>query len=157
MNRKGEFRVQPTKVDIKYGCSNVQKLINKIMIGGKKVLASKIVYNALARLEKDFEDQKGSEILLTALDLIKPSVYLRSKRVASRVYHVPIPIDATRAMKRALLWLVKGARRKKFNTIEERLYREILDIVKEKKGESLRIREDYHRVAKENEAFIHYV
>lgn len=157
MNRKKNFEIRQSPKDLKYNSPYVGKLINKVMMGGKKSLAMSIVYAVLAKLEKTLESENGSELLGAALEVVKPTVYLRSKRIASRVYHVPIGISEDRAIKKAILWIVKGARKRKDHKFEQKLYYELLEILKDKKGESMKIKENYHRVAKDNEAFMHYV
>ena len=162
MNRSGKFRVIKIQGDPKYNCQLVHKIINKVMIHGHKQKAAKIVYKALEILEDYYEGNEnagnGSKILATAINKIKPKILLRPKKIASRIYRVPVSITPEIAIRKSTMWLIYGTReRKTEKTFVQKLFNEIKDIIDSDKGESLKKQANYHRVAKENEAFVHYI
>ena len=160
MNRKKKYNKRPDKLDIKYNSIIINKIICKVMVGGIKSRASTIVYNCLEKLvtlfSKENKDITAVQIVDNIINTIKPKVYLRSKRIAAKVYKIPIPITPEKAASRAIIWLINCARKRTEYGFENKLYSEIVDILKEGKGLSIKQRDDYHRIAKENEAFVHY-
>ena len=175
MNRSGKFTVIKIIGDPKYNCTNVHKFINKVMLHGRKQQAAKIVYKVLEMLEKYYKQKNvknnensdsqskqykvtGPEILNEAVQFVKPKVLLRKKKIASKIFQVPLAISETAACKKALQWIVKGSRsRQSEKTYVLKLYNEFINIIDEEKGEAIKKKLNYHRIAKENEAFVHYV
>ena len=167
MNRSGNYRVINIVGEPRYNSFLLHKIINKTMLHGRKQKAANIVYKVLERLKeycvknnrKD-DDNVLSEmhIIETVINKIQPKVFLRKKDIASKTIMVPISISENSAIKRAIAWLVQGSRlrttEKKF---EDKLFAEIIEVYEEEKGESIKKRNNYHRIAKDNEAFVHYV
>jgi len=141
-------------LDPVYGSVQVQQLINKIMLDGKKSTAEKIAYDALSFVE----ERTGSNpvtILNNALDNIRPRLEVRSRRVGGATYQVPVEVPPRRANTLALRGLVHFARGRREKTMGRRLAGEILD-AKDNVGASVKRRDDTHRMAEANRAFAHY-
>ena len=144
MSRKGPSKKHQLLPDPIYGSTVVAQLINKILLDGKKSIAEDIVYSALDMV-KEKTDQEPVAVLKRALDNIRPSLEVRSRRVGGATYQVPVEVKPARANTRA--------RREK--TMAERLANEILD-ASNGLGASVKRREDTHKMAEANKAFAHY-
>ncbi|VAX00142.1 SSU ribosomal protein S7p (S5e) [hydrothermal vent metagenome] len=140
--------------DPKYGSEMLTKFINMLMKHGKKSVAEKVVYGALDVIT---EKSKGDamEVLNEALDNIRPSVEVKSRRVGGATYQVPIEVRAERRTTLAMRWLVDAARTRGEKGMKSRLAGEILE-ASEKRGSAVKKREDTHRMAEANKAFAHY-
>ena len=133
------------------------KFMNMIMFSGKKSVAEQIVYGALNRIA-DRTGKDGSnalELLGQALDNIKPSVEVKSRRVGGATYQVPVEVRATRRETLAMRWTIEAARKRSEKTMALRLAHELLDAA-ENRGSAVKKREDAHRMAEANKAFAHY-
>jgi small subunit ribosomal protein S7 len=133
------------------------KFMNMIMFSGKKSVAEQIVYGALDRIA-DRTGKDGSnalELLGQALDNIKPSVEVKSRRVGGATYQVPVEVRATRRETLAMRWTIEAARKRSEKTMALRLAHELLDAA-ENRGSAVKKREDAHRMAEANKAFAHY-
>ena len=131
--------------------------MNMIMFSGKKSVAEQIVYGALDRIS-DRTGKDGSnalELLGQALDNIKPSVEVKSRRVGGATYQVPVEVRATRRETLAMRWTIEAARKRSEKTMALRLAHELLDAA-ENRGSAVKKREDAHRMAEANKAFAHY-
>ena len=127
------------------------------MFSGKKSVAEQIVYGALDRIA-DRTGKDGSnalELLGQALDNIKPSVEVKSRRVGGATYQVPVEVRATRRETLAMRWTIEAARKRSEKTMALRLAHELLDAA-ENRGSAVKKREDAHRMAEANKAFAHY-
>ncbi|GAB3041484.1 30S ribosomal protein S7 [Sediminivirga luteola] len=154
MPRKGPAPKRPLVVDPVYGSPVVTQLINKILLDGKRSTAERIVYRALEGVrEKSSSDPVV--VLKKALDNIRPSLEVRSRRVGGATYQVPVEVRAVRATTLALRWLVGYARQRREKTMTERLQNEILD-ASNGLGAAVKRREDTHKMAESNRAFAHY-
>ena len=154
MPRKGPAPKRQLVVDPVYGSPIVTQLINKILLDGKKTVAEGIVYGALeGAREKNGQDPVGT--LKKALDNIRPSLEVRSRRVGGATYQVPIEVKPGRSTTLALRWLVSYSRARRENTMTERLMNEILD-ASNGLGAAVKRREDTHKMAESNRAFAHY-
>lgn len=154
MPRKGPAPKRPLITDPVYGSPLVTQLINKIMLDGKKSTAERIVYNAMEGVrEKSGQDPVAT--LKRAMDNIRPSLEVRSRRVGGATYPVPIDVRPTRATALALRWLVDYSRQRREKTMTERLMNEILD-ASNGLGAAVKRREDTHKMAESNRAFAHY-
>ncbi|WP_028245921.1 30S ribosomal protein S7 [Pseudoclavibacter soli] len=154
MPRKGPAPKRPVVADPVYGAPVVSQLVNKILLDGKKGLAESIVYSALeGTREKTGEDPVAT--LKKALDNIRPTLEVRSRRVGGSTYQVPVEVKPHRANTLALRWLVTYARLRREKTITERLTNEILD-ASNGLGAAVKRREDTHKMAESNKAFAHY-
>ncbi|MGB3414984.1 MAG: 30S ribosomal protein S7 [Microbacteriaceae bacterium] len=154
MPRKGPITKRPVVADPVYGAQIVSQLVNKILVDGKKGLAESIVYNALQNVAaKSNED--AVTILKKALDNVRPTIEVRSRRVGGSTYQVPVEVKTHRANTLALRWLVSYAKARREKTMTERLTNEILD-ASNGLGAAVKRREDTHKMAESNRAFAHY-
>ncbi|HEX9856219.1 MAG TPA: 30S ribosomal protein S7 [Acidimicrobiia bacterium] len=152
--RRAPAEVKKIEADPVYRSVLVSQVINKVLWRGKKGAARRIVYGAMEIVEK----RTGGEPLQTlkkAVDNIRPQVEVRSRRVGGSSYQVPVEVRARRAQTLAVRWLVEFARRRKENTMAERLANEILDAAN-RTGAAVKRREDVHKMAESNKAFAHY-
>ncbi len=140
--------------DAKYGNSIVAKLINKVMLHGKKATAERIVYDAL-----DLVKQKMHTDPLTVLDqAIKnatPLLQVKSRRVGGATYQVPVEVDAERGLSLAMRWLINYARERSGKSMAEKLAAELMDAA-QGQGATIKKRQDTHKMAEANKAFAHY-
>ncbi|AQX16552.1 30S ribosomal protein S7 [Tessaracoccus lapidicaptus] len=154
MPRKGPAPKRPVLVDPVYGSPLVSQLVSKILLDGKKTVAQSIVYNAL----EGTRTKTGTDPVQTlkrALDNVKPSIEVKSRRVGGATYQVPIEVKPARQNTLAMRWLVSFARARREKTMTERLMNEILD-ASNGLGASVKRREDTHKMAEANRAFAHY-
>jgi small subunit ribosomal protein S7 len=154
MPRKGPAPKRPVVADPVYGSQVVTQLVNKILVQGKKGLAEGIVYGALEGVSAKTA-QEPVEILRKALDNVRPTLEVRSRRVGGSTYQVPVEVKPHRANTLALRWLVSYARSRREKTMTERLTNEILD-ASNGLGAAVKRREDTHKMAESNKAFAHY-
>jgi len=140
--------------DPKFGSQLLAKFMNHVMVHGKKSVAEKIVYGALASVQ---EKGKGEplELFDKALEAIQPMVEVKSRRVGGATYQVPVEVRPSRQVALAMRWLVEFSRKRGEKTMALRLAGEILDAA-EGKGAAVKKREDVHRMAEANKAFSHY-
>ncbi len=154
MPRKGPAPKRPLVVDPVFHSPLVTQLVNKILLDGKKSVAERIVYGAL----EGAQAKTGSDPVVTlkrALDNVKPSLEVRSRRVGGATYQVPVEVRASRSTTLALRWLVNYSRDRREKTMTERLMNEILD-ASNGLGAAVKRREDMHKMAESNKAFAHY-
>ena len=153
MPRKGPAPKRPIVVDPVFNSPLVTQLINKILLDGKRSTAERIVYGALeGTREKNGNDPVAN--LKKALDNIRPSLEVRSRRVGGATYQVPVDVRPARSTTLALRWLVGYARQRREKTMTERLMNEILD-AGNGLGAAVKRREDTHKMAESNKAFAH--
>lgn len=156
--RKSVNFIRPIGVDPIYGSETIQKLINVVMLRGKKNAARKIVYDALdiVTAQKAGGDKdKGLGIFLKSLEQIMPSVEVRARRVGGSVYQVPVEVKLHRKRALAMRWLITAAASRSAKTMGARLAHELLDAY-EGRGTALKKKTDVHRMAEANRAFAHY-
>jgi small subunit ribosomal protein S7 len=152
--RRSAAEVRKVRPDPVYGSVLVSQVVNKVLWKGKKELARSIVYDALSLVER----RRGDDPLNTlkrAIDNIRPSIEVRSRRVGGSSYQVPVEVRPRRANTLAVRWLVEFARRRRENTMAERLANEILDAA-DNTGAAVKRRDDIHKMAESNKAFAHY-
>lgn len=154
MPRKGPAPKRPVIIDPVFGAPVVTQLINKVLLDGKKSTAEAIVYGALEGV-KEKSGQDAVVVLKRALDNIRPALEVKSRRVGGATYQVPVDVRPVRATTLALRWLVDFARKRRENTMTERLMNEILD-ASNGLGAAVKRREDMHKMAESNKAFAHY-
>lgn len=154
MPRKGPARKRPLVNDPVYGSTIVTQLVNRVLVDGKKSVAERIVYGALEGVAEKSE-QDALSVLKRAMDNIRPSLEVRSRRVGGATYQVPVEVKSARATTLALRWLVDYSRQRREKTMTERLTNEILDAANDL-GAAVKRREDTHRMAEANKAFAHY-
>lgn len=154
MPRKGPVRKRPVIGDPVYDSILVTKLINRVLLDGKKSIAQGIVYGALEQVaEKTGQD--ALTVLKRAVDNIRPQLEVKGRRVGGATYQVPMEVKGNRATTLALRWLVDYARLRREKTMLERLQNEIMDAANGLGG-AVKKREDTHRMAESNRAFAHY-
>ena len=154
MPRKGPAAKRPVVIDPVYTSPLVTQLINKVLLDGKRSTAERIVYGAL----EGCRDKTGTDPVQTlkrALDNVKPSLEVKSRRVGGATYQVPIEVKPARATTLSLRWLIGYSRQRREKTMVERLANEILD-ASNGLGASVKRREDTHKMAEANRAFAHY-
>ncbi|HEY8454267.1 MAG TPA: 30S ribosomal protein S7 [Actinopolymorphaceae bacterium] len=154
MPRKGPAPKRQPIVDPVYSSPLVSQLINKVLKNGKKQLAQRIVYTAL----EGCREKTGTDPVITlkrALDNVKPTIEVKSRRVGGATYQVPVEVRPGRSTTLALRWLVTYARQRREKAMSERLMNEILD-ASNGLGASVKRREDTHKMAESNRAFAHY-
>ena len=154
MPRKGNVPKRDVLPDPMYGSKVVSKLINNLMIDGKKGKAQTIVYDAFAIVaEKTGED--ALEVFNKAMDNIMPVLEVKARRVGGANYQVPMEVSQDRAQSLALRWLDAAAKNRGGKSMAERLANEIID-ASNSTGGAVKKREDTHRMAEANKAFAHY-
>ena len=154
MSRRHSAEKREILPDAKYGDAVISKFMNNLMYDGKKSVAEGIVYGALSRVEAKAR-KAPVEVFHEALDNVKPSVEVRSRRVGGATYQVPVEVRPERREALAIRWLIKASRARNENTMEERLAGELLDAAN-MRGAAVKKREDTHKMADANKAFSHY-
>ena len=154
MSRKRKAPKKIPVLDPKYKSVIIPKLINSIMYDGKKTVAEKIVYDAIDKIKTKSKDEPIN-VFNEAINNIKPTVEVRSRRVGGATYQVPVEVKAKRAQALALRWIMDATRKRKNKTMAEKLYAEILD-ASQNKGSAIKKREDTHKMAEANKAFAHF-
>jgi small subunit ribosomal protein S7 len=155
MPRKGPAPRRELTPDPVHHSVLVTQLVNKIMQRGKRSLAERIVYDALAIVESKSGTDDVLGVVKRAIDNIRPSLEVKSRRVGGATYQVPIEVRPRRATALAVRWLVGYARQRREKTMSERLANEILD-ASNGIGAAVKRREDMHKMAESNKAFAHY-
>ncbi len=140
--------------DAKFGDVVLTKFINCLMLQGKKSVAEHIVYGALDTIERR-TGQEPIKVFHEALDNVKPSVEVRSRRVGGATYQVPIEVRIDRRQALAIRWIIDISRNRSENTMADRLCNELQDAAANR-GTAVKKREDTHRMAEANKAFSHY-
>ena len=154
MSRRHAAEKRDILPDAKYGDKVLTKFMNNLMLDGKKSVAESIVYGALERVQSKLK-RAPIEAFHEALDNVKPSVEVRSRRVGGATYQVPVEVRSERREALAIRWLITAARKRNENTMEERLAAELSDAVNNR-GTAVKKREDTHKMADANKAFSHY-
>ena len=154
MPRRGQISKRDVLPDPVYNSKLVTKLINNIMLDGKKGVAQKIVYDAFAIVEAK-ESKNPLEIFTEALENIMPVLEVKARRVGGSTYQVPMEVRAERRQTLGLRWITAYSRNRSEKTMAERLAGEILD-AKNSAGGAFKKKEETHRMAEANKAFAHY-
>ena len=140
--------------DSKYGSETVSRVINKVMLNGKKTTAERVVYGAMDIMEQS-EKKEPVALLKQALRNATPLLEVKPRRVGGATYQVPVEVRAGRDTALAVRWLLKAARARSGRSMAEKLSAELLDAVKGQ-GAAVKKREDTHKMAEANRAFAHY-
>jgi len=151
--RGGPAKKRPILIDPIYKSKIVTRMINAAMRGGKKSVAESIVYGALEKLSNDRKE--ATRIFEESVKNVMPLQEVRSRRVGGATYQVPIPVKYDRAEALALKWIIQAARSKKGRPMVDKLYEELKG-AQEGVGDSIKKREDTHRMAEANRAFAHF-
>ena len=154
MPRRREVPKREILPDPKYKDQTIAKFINIMMLDGKKYVAEKIVYGALDRVEDKIK-RAPVEVFHEALDNIKPSVEVRSRRVGGATYQVPVEVRPARRQTLAMRWVIDAARSRSEKSMAHRLAHELMDAA-DNRGTAVKKKEDTHRMAEANKAFSHY-
>jgi len=152
--RKGYIAKRDVLPDPIYNSKVVTKLINNIMLDGKKAIAQKIVYGAFDII-KEKEQKDALEVFETALNNVMPVLEVKARRIGGATYQVPLEIRAERRQTLGLRWLVTYARKRNEKTMAEKLAGEIIDATNQNGG-AYKKKEETHRMAEANKAFAHY-
>ena len=151
---KGHTQKRDVLADPLYNNKVVTKLINNIMLDGKKGVAQKIVYGAFTRVEEKTE-KPALEVFEAAMNNVMPVLEVKARRIGGATYQVPIEVRPDRRQALALRWLTTYSRNRGEKTMEERLANEIMDAANNT-GASVKKKEDMHKMAEANKAFAHY-
>ena len=154
MSRRHAAEKREILPDAKYGDRVLTKFMNNLIVDGKKSVAENIVYSALDRVQSRLK-REPIEVFHEALDNVKPSVEVRSRRVGGATYQVPVEVRPTRREALAIRWLIDASKKRNEHTMEERLAGELADAVNNR-GTAVKKREDTHKMADANKAFSHY-
>lgn len=154
MPRRGNVPVRVVLPDPLYNSVLVTKLVNSIMLDGKKGVSQKVVYGAFDII-KEKTGKDPLEVFTTALENIMPSLEVKARRVGGATYQVPIEVRPERRQTLGLRWLTSYARKRSEKTMKERLAGEIMDAANSL-GSAVKKREDTHKMAESNKAFAHY-
>lgn len=155
MSRRRRAEKRVVVPDPVYGSKILTKFINKIMIGGKKSVARKIVYDALEALSKKVSAENALEAFELALENAKPSLEVKSRRIGGATYQVPIEIAPDRRTALAMRWIIKHSRSKSGRPMKDALAMELSDCYNNQ-GTTIKKKDDTHRMAEANKAFAHY-
>ena len=154
MPRKGNVAKRDVLPDPIYNSKLVTRLINKIMLDGKKGTAETILYNAFKKIEAKTQ-KPAMDVFATAINNIMPEVELKAKRIGAANYQVPTEVSAERGVTLGLRWLVNYSRLRKEKSMEDKLCNEIIDAANGT-GASIKKKEDTHKMAEANKAYAHY-
>ena len=154
MPRKGHTQYRDVLADPMYNSKVVTKLINNIMLDGKKSTAQKIVYGAFNKVEEK-SGKPALEVFEEAMNNVMPVLEVKARRIGGATYQVPIEVRAERRQALGLRWLTTFSRARGEKTMEERLAGEIMD-ASNNTGASVKRKEDMHKMAEANKAFAHY-
>jgi small subunit ribosomal protein S7 len=154
MPRRARAPIRPVDPDSRYRSRLVQQVVNKVMRGGKKSLAERITYDALA-IVGERTSRPPVEVLEEAIKELTPVLEVRSRRVGGATYQVPVEVQPRRARTLAVRWLVQFASQRREKSMQERLANEILDATRQQGGAWKR-KDDIYRMAQANKAFAHY-
>lgn len=154
MPRRGNIAHREVVADSKYNEKLVTKFINSVMYGGKKSTAEKVVYGAFEIIHQKTKDDP-MKVFKKALSNVRPAIEVKSRRVGGSTYQVPVEVRPERRNALAFRWLTTYAYARKGASMVDKLAQELFDAA-ENRGESVKKREDVHRMAEANKAFAHY-
>ncbi|MGP8199064.1 MAG: 30S ribosomal protein S7 [Limisphaerales bacterium] len=155
MSRRRQATKRPLLEDSKYHSTLVSRLVNTVMVGGKKNTAQRIVYGAFEQIAAKNPSSNPLEILQRAVDNAKPRLEVKPRRVGGATYQVPIEVPSDRQFSLAMRWLVDLADARKGMAMREALALEILDAY-QGQGNAIRKRDEVHKMAQANKAFAHF-
>ena len=154
MSRKNKAPRKIFLVDSKYKSTIIPKLINSIMNDGKKTIAEKIIYEAIDKIRSKSKEEPIN-IFNEAINNLRPTVEVRSRRVGGATYQVPVEVKLKRSHALALRWLVEASRKRKDKQMSDKIFNEIYDAY-QNKGSAIKKKEDTHKMAESNKAFAHF-
>ncbi len=154
MSRKRKAPKKIPVIDHKFKSVIIPKLINSIMFDGKKTTAEKIVYDALDKL-KEKAKEEPINIFNEAINNLRPTLEVRSRRVGGATYQVPVEVKPKRSQALAIRWLIDASRKRKNKKMSDKIFNEIFDAY-QNKGSAIKKKEDTHKMAESNKAFAHF-
>ena len=154
MSRKNRAPKRIFLTDTKYNSDLILKLMNSIMYDGKKTIAEKIVYDALNKLQSKSKEEP-MKIFNAAINNIKPTIEVRSRRVGGATYQVPVEVKQKRSQALALRWLIEASKKRKNKIMSDKICFEHFDAY-QGRGSAIKKKEDTHRMAESNKAFAHF-
>ena len=154
MSRKRKAPKKIPVIDPKYKSVIIPKLINSIMYDGKKVTAEKIVYEAIEKIKTKSKNEPIT-VFNDAINNVRPTVEVRSRRVGGATYQVPVEVKSKRSQALALRWIIDASRKRKDKKMADKLFNEIYDAY-QNKGSAIKKKEDTHKMAESNKAFAHF-
>ena len=154
MSRKNKAPLKILLVDSKYKSTIIPKLINSIMNDGKKTIAEKIIYDAIDKI-KSKSKEEPINIFNEAINNLRPTVEVKSRRVGGATYQIPVEVKSKRSHALALRWLVEASRKRKDKQMSDKIFNEIYDAY-QNKGSAIKKKEDTHKMAESNKAFAHF-
>ena len=154
MSRKRKAPKKIPVIDPKYKSVIIPKLINSIMYDGKKITAEKIVYEAIDKIKTKSKDEPIT-VFNDAINNVRPTVEVRSRRVGGATYQVPVEVKSKRSQALALRWIIDASRKRKDKKMADKLFNEIYDAY-QNKGSAIKKKEDTHKMAESNKAFAHF-
>ena len=154
MSRKRKAPKKIPIVDPKYKSVIIPKLINSIMLDCKKTIAEKIVYDAIDKIKSKSKDEPLT-VFNDAINNVRPTVEVRSRRVGGATYQVPVEVKSKRSQALALRWIIDASRKRKDKKMSDKLFNEIFDAY-QKRGSAIKKKEDTHKMAESNKAFAHF-
>ena len=155
MPRRREVPKRKILPESKYGDETLAKFMNNLMMRGKKSVAERIVYDALDLLKAKSNEEDALALFKKAIENVKPMVEVKSRRVGGSTYQVPVEIRGSRRTALGMRWIINFARNRGERTMAEKLAAELYD-ASQGHGNSVKKREDTHRMAEANKAFAHY-
>ena len=155
MSRKRKAPKKIPIVDPKYKSIIIPKLINSIMYDGKKTVAEKIVYDAIDKIKDKVKKDEPLNVFNEAINNLKPTVEVRSRRVGGATYQVPVEVKSKRSQALALRWIIDASRKRKDKKMSDKLFNEIYDAY-QNRGSAIKKKEDTHKMAESNKAFAHF-
>ena len=154
MSRKRKAPKKILIVDPRYKSTIIPKLINSIMYDGKKTVAEKIVYEAIDKIKSKSKEEPIT-VFNEAINNIRPTVEVKSRRVGGATYQVPVEVKPKRSQALALRWLIDASRKRKNNNMSDKIFNEIYDAY-QNRGSAIKKKEDTHKMAESNKAFAHF-
>ena len=154
MSRKRKAPKKLAVIDPKYKSTIIPKLINSIMYDGKKTIAERIIYDAIEKIKSKSKDEPLN-VFNDAINNIRPTVEVRSRRVGGATYQVPVEVKSKRSQALALRWLIDASRKRKDKKMSDKIFNEIYDAY-QNKGSAIKKKEDTHKMAESNKAFAHF-
>ena len=154
MSRKKRAPKKIPIVDPVYKSTIIPKLINSIMYDGKKTVAEKIIYEAIDKIKTKSKDEPLN-VFNEAINNIKPTVEVRSRRVGGATYQVPVEVKSKRSQALALRWLIDASRKRKDKNMSDKIFNDIYDAY-QNRGAAIKKKEDTHKMAESNKAFAHF-
>ena len=154
MSRKKRSSKKNISLDVRYKSPIIPKLINSLMYDGKKTIAEKIVYDAIDKI-KTKSKEEPINIFNEAINNIRPTVEVRSRRVGGATYQVPVEVKNKRSQALALRWLIDASRKRKDKNMSDKIFNEIFDAY-QNRGSAIKKKEDTHKMAESNKAFAHF-